>query len=231
MIRFLHYITTCGRSYYPCAKATGAMASLTLPMAPPKLMLMLLLSLVRGDMRGGHPEPDKSKTCWYPNGQQASNHYPCSSQLPGVCCSVNSVCMSNGLCLNADFTSYTEGTCTNSTWEVSTCPDFCSKGKRLSTPRIRSRLMQLGDWKYLESQPHVVDFCGDGNDGNGNQVETWCCNKPGDSDCCNKDFAKHALDPESAVALILYTTFESPYAKPWADFCKNQSILCIGIEC
>lgn len=136
MIRFLHYITTCGRSYYPCAKATGAMASLTLPMAPPKLMLMLLLSLVRGDMRGGHPEPDKSKTCWYPNGQQASNHYPCSSQLPGVCCSVNSVCMSNGLCLNADFTSYTEGTCTNSTWEVSTCPDFCSKGKRLSTPRI-----------------------------------------------------------------------------------------------
>ncbi|EMC93618.1 hypothetical protein BAUCODRAFT_246983 [Baudoinia panamericana UAMH 10762] len=117
-----------------------------------------------------------AQNCYYPNGDLAHGDAPCSSN-GGACCPLNWACESNGLCYlgNADY--YGRYTCTDQTWQASSCPGFCTQN---NTAGGNEALLQ----------------CSDGS---------WCCDGNRSFNCCdvaNGDNASFSLPRGSQVAFI-----------------------------
>ncbi|KAF2258409.1 hypothetical protein CC78DRAFT_587165 [Lojkania enalia] len=96
-------------------------------------------------------------TCYYPNGDTATGHFPCNATADAsVCCAETFQCMSNGLCLDPrypDFGRVLRGGCTDENGGEGTCPDFC-----------------LNEWPQGDQ---AVYYCGNGE---------YCCSS---EDCCS----------------------------------------------
>jgi hypothetical protein len=71
--------------------------------------------------------------CYYPNAASASTHTPCdASAETSACCDPGDLCLSNGYCFQqfgAWSNRLARGSCTDSTWGSSICPQFCDDGK------------------------------------------------------------------------------------------------------
>jgi hypothetical protein len=71
--------------------------------------------------------------CYYPNAASASPHTPCDeSAETSACCNPGDLCLSNGYCFQqfgAWANRLARGSCTDSTWSSSICPQFCDDGK------------------------------------------------------------------------------------------------------
>lgn len=71
-----------------------------------------------------------SKSCYYPDGIQATDNTPCNQNANasvGVCCGPGFTCLSNGLCQQGQY--LFRGTCTDSTWKNQDCPSYCKSGR------------------------------------------------------------------------------------------------------
>ncbi|KAF3395887.1 hypothetical protein F1880_006874 [Penicillium rolfsii] len=66
-----------------------------------------------------------NRTCYYPDGTEATNSVPCTAKTTTACCGVNNICLSNGYCLdvNQPF-SLSRGGCTAQKWGTG-CPGHC----------------------------------------------------------------------------------------------------------
>ena len=67
------------------------------------------------------------KQCFYPNGLQAKNDFPCDTKAAdGPCCggSVGAFCLTNKLCKGPDGNTI-RGSCTSADWSSPECPQFC----------------------------------------------------------------------------------------------------------
>lgn len=74
-----------------------------------------------------------AQTCFFPNGDVSSRDTPCRalpSDQASACCAYMDVCLDNGLCLaQQDNEVVSRGSCTDSTWQSDTCPQYCQDGK------------------------------------------------------------------------------------------------------
>ncbi|KAL2130337.1 hypothetical protein VTI74DRAFT_6588 [Chaetomium olivicolor] len=67
------------------------------------------------------------KQCFFPNGQQAANDFPCDpNAADSPCCggSVGGVCLTNKLCRSPDGNTI-RGSCTDKSWNSPECPQYC----------------------------------------------------------------------------------------------------------
>jgi hypothetical protein len=104
---------------------------------------------------------EDTRACYTPDGTIAENNFACSPDLD-VCCGLNAVCLSNLLCYDPKQSfvqGFNRGTCTDPTWQSSSCPTFCDQCK---SPTKEAWLMQLVN---RNSGTEVIS-CGS----NG-----WCC--------------------------------------------------------
>ena len=73
-------------------------------------------------------------TCYFPSGLESKGS-PCNHTADvSTCCGPGIVCLGNGLCTpgkNAGNYKFFRGSCTDSTWKSSACPNFCL-GRRCS---------------------------------------------------------------------------------------------------
>lgn len=107
---------------------------LSFNMATFKVSSVLLL-LLKVMSRTASAQPPLG-SCYYPNGQWASNQYPCYSyRYISFCCPSGWSCYSNQLCVVTDpdtaNSSYpigttAQGTCTNPQKDTGSCGGFCS---------------------------------------------------------------------------------------------------------
>lgn len=67
------------------------------------------------------------RTCYYPNGQEASGNVPCTDSMYTSCCGESAICLSNGYCMDVERQPYTmsRGACTDSSWGAD-CPSQCA---------------------------------------------------------------------------------------------------------
>jgi hypothetical protein len=77
--------------------------------------------------------------CYYPDGKVAPGLIPCNSTAKvSHCCRDADVCLSNGLCFSTGLSSIVRRGCTDSTWNETTCPSFCTggpEGRYNATPK------------------------------------------------------------------------------------------------
>jgi hypothetical protein len=77
----------------------------------------------------------KGAQCYWPDGTPALPDVPCTAGSGDTfCCWSGHTCLSNKLCLDPAILPgnpgrYKRGTCTDSTWESSECPSFCTSGR------------------------------------------------------------------------------------------------------
>ncbi|EYE90423.1 uncharacterized protein EURHEDRAFT_510775 [Aspergillus ruber CBS 135680] len=67
------------------------------------------------------------RTCYYPNGHEASGNVPCTDSQYTSCCGENVICLSNGYCMDVESQPYTmsQSACTDSSWAAD-CPSQCA---------------------------------------------------------------------------------------------------------
>ncbi|KAL2044675.1 hypothetical protein N7G274_002449 [Stereocaulon virgatum] len=69
-------------------------------------------------------------SCYYPNGDlSTAGDRPCNTSGDGPCCPFGWQCESNGLCYLENAGYYGRYTCTDKTWQSSSCPQFCTYDK------------------------------------------------------------------------------------------------------
>lgn len=73
----------------------------------------------------------QAQNCYYPDGGVSSTDAACSSN-GGACCPLHWECMSNGLCYYPQADYYGRYTCTDETWQSSSCPQLCTEGNTAS---------------------------------------------------------------------------------------------------
>ncbi|KAI1733999.1 hypothetical protein F4680DRAFT_365412 [Xylaria scruposa] len=66
--------------------------------------------------------------CYYPGGNPTDEDFPCGDGVNhSHCCGLNSICLSNKLCLHPSGSfELSRGSCTDSTWQSSNCPTYCT---------------------------------------------------------------------------------------------------------
>src|ERR1700710_1323882 len=77
-------------------------------------------------------------TCYYPNGDVTPADVACSDSTDeAACCGQGYACLSNGICMRNEETidansqnTYVRGSCTDSSWKSSFCPNFCVDPER-----------------------------------------------------------------------------------------------------
>jgi hypothetical protein len=80
-------------------------------------------------------------TCYYPNGQVASNYIPCNSSVVSVCCPSTDPYLSNGLCYSVAGSYPYRACCTEQTWQSDACLSYCrDAGMRLALPSLHVSL-------------------------------------------------------------------------------------------
>ncbi|KAK4959866.1 hypothetical protein LTR10_002754 [Elasticomyces elasticus] len=104
-----------------------------------------------------HLKITTAQNCYYPNGNVTTGPDAACSSDGGVCCPYQWECMSNGLCYNPGADIFGRYTCTDETWQSSSCPQLCTQGNTAS-----------GDEALLQ--------CSDGS---------WCCDGDRSFDCCS----------------------------------------------
>lgn len=128
----------------------------------------------------------------YNEGGSVSSDIPCnSSSSVSQCCGANWACLSNGLCQEHGTTAYSQGTCTDPTFQG--CLSFCNQGmwnSPLESAPVASRLIDIVTAQFDSFTE--VSRC----DSNGN---SWCCAGAagqglGGTDCCTTNLTT-ALEP------------------------------------
>ncbi|PWY67248.1 hypothetical protein BO94DRAFT_540463 [Aspergillus sclerotioniger CBS 115572] len=68
-----------------------------------------------------------ANTCYFPNGNIATENVPCSSDGHSACCGTGDICLSNNLCMDTAEQPYvlSRGACTDPDWESENCPSVC----------------------------------------------------------------------------------------------------------
>jgi hypothetical protein len=76
--------------------------------------------------------------CYNPDGSQANNDVPCTSDSTTFCCSKGDVCMSNGLCYLQGKRGFvlSRASCTDRSWNSCGSYTYCSKWKILQSEGI-----------------------------------------------------------------------------------------------
>jgi hypothetical protein len=70
---------------------------------------------------------DDYRACYYPHGNKALDHVPCSDEEQTACCASDHICMANGLCLDAGSNQpygFSRAACTDIKWGAG-CPQVC----------------------------------------------------------------------------------------------------------
>lgn len=98
-------------------------------------------------------------TCYSPNGEAALGNYPCFlGQAVSPCCGGGSICEASGLCKVVGSQAVSDlirGTCTDSTWQSTDCPQYCTTADTGGTNLISCQNVTNSD----------LDFCCDHTDG------------------------------------------------------------------
>lgn len=64
--------------------------------------------------------------CYYPDGSTATGDTPCGNGTDVACCGKDSICLTNGLCMDvAQPYSLARSSCSDQTWTSSNCPNYC----------------------------------------------------------------------------------------------------------
>lgn len=100
-------------------------------------------------------------TCYFPDGTP-SEDIPChSNSSVDYCCGKNSICFENQVCLN-NVGTFGRGSCTDKSWNSSTCPFFCVSGNSCIELILIFRLMMLPkprptkQWRPDDSMPAAL---------------------------------------------------------------------------
>lgn len=138
-----------------------------------------------------------SKSCYYPDGIQATDNTPCSQNASvGICCGPGFTCLSNGLCQQGQY--LFRGTCTDSTWRNDDCPSYCKSGRSIRN---------LSWWISFRS--------GGTNNHLGQQLDNWvsscpslgsgyfCCGS--DNLCCKNSTLIFDLGPGTVLSTAVST--------------------------
>ena len=129
--------------------------------------------------------------CYYPNGSPSKeNDIPCNTSGDGPCCPDQWQCESNGLCFLENEGYYGRYTCTDQTWQSSSCPQICTHGIfRLMLARTEMKLTE--DVDLTANGNEAVLECTSGS---------YCCdsNRPelsGGTACCEAGAPRSSLAP------------------------------------
>lgn len=125
-----------------------------------------------------------AQNCYYPNGELAQGDGPCYT-TDGTCCPYQWQCLSNGLCYLDNENYYGRYTCTDQSWQSSSCPNYCTNGG--TAPGNEALLL-----------------CADGS---------WCCDGDRSFNCCTTAGTDHFRLPQgSPISLILDVPSAMPEA-------------------
>ncbi|RDW76290.1 uncharacterized protein DSM5745_06282 [Aspergillus mulundensis] len=70
-------------------------------------------------------------TCYYPNGNPATDDVQCTSGDKSACCGSGSICLSNGLCMGiVQPFGLSRGSCTDPSFEIDECTNACTNIQR-----------------------------------------------------------------------------------------------------
>lgn len=127
-----------------------------------------------------------AQNCYYPDGTlDTSGVAACESQ-GGACCPLNWACTSNGLCYLESEDFYGRYTCTDQTWQSSSCPGICTQDN-------------------TASGNEAILWCPNGN---------WCCDGNRSFDCCAMDDMDFfALPRPTPIAFISSVQSPTPEAE------------------
>jgi len=65
-------------------------------------------------------------TCFFPNRDVHDLGKPCDPDASNsACCEATHTCLSNGLCFDTHFNHVIRGSCTDSSWDDASCPQYC----------------------------------------------------------------------------------------------------------
>ena len=130
--------------------------------------------------------------CHFHDGTVAANYSPCKSTAPVThCCQDGQACLSNGLCFVSFSASIYTETCTDATWQDSSCFLKCTQSK-LSKILGRIHTKHCCAVAHIESltKPSSLAI------GNKNDIsilyrcnnDDWCCSTGGNvTSCCQDD--------------------------------------------
>ena len=128
-------------------------------------------------------------SCYYPDGSPSiENDIPCDTSGYGPCCPDQWLCESNGLCYLENEGYYGRYTCTDQTWQSSSCPQICTHGIfRLLLARTEMKLTR--DVDLTAGGNEAVLECTSGS---------YCCdsNRPelsGGTACCEAGAPRFSL--------------------------------------
>ena len=94
-----------------------------------------------------------AQNCYYPDGNLTKGPDAACSSGGGTCCPYQWECLSNGLCYLPSANYYGRYTCTDATWQSSSCPQLCTEG---NTAVGDEALLQCSDGSCeLKPLPHL----------------------------------------------------------------------------
>lgn len=129
-------------------------------------------------------------SCYYPNGDPSIGEIdiPCNTSGDSPCCPDQWQCESNGLCFLENEGYYGRYTCTDQTWQSSSCPQICTHG--MFRPVLgRTEMKLTEDVDLTANGNEAVLECTSGS---------YCCdsNRPelsGGTACCEAGAPKFSL--------------------------------------
>ncbi len=80
-----------------------------------------------------------ARSCYFPDGNNATKDTPCKSATVSTCCQEGATCLDNGLCFDpfgSAVGGYIRGSCTDKSWASSSCPQYCTYGKISTSPQL-----------------------------------------------------------------------------------------------
>ncbi|TKA67759.1 hypothetical protein B0A55_08431 [Friedmanniomyces simplex] len=147
--------------------------------------LAIILVVLLGTLL--HIRSATAQNCYYPDGNLTNGPDAACSSGGGACCPYQWECLSNGLCYLPTAAYYGRYTCTDATWQSSSCPQLCTEGN--TAP---------GDEALLQ--------CSDGS---------WCCDGDRSFNCCTTADTNYFLLPQgTSYASITSVPSPTPVASP-----------------
>ncbi|KAK0943608.1 hypothetical protein LTR29_004779 [Friedmanniomyces endolithicus] len=141
-----------------------------------------------------------AQNCYYPDGNLTKGPDAACSSGGGACCPYQWECLSNGLCYLPSANYYGRYTCTDATWQSSSCPQLCTEGNTA-----------VGDEALLQ--------CSDGS---------WCCDGDRSFNCCTTANINYFLLPQgTSYASITSVPSPTPVASPVSSNAPPSTSLAI----
>ena len=128
-------------------------------------------------------------SCYYPDGSpSAQNDIPCDTSGYGPCCPDLWQCEINGLCFLDGVGEYGRWTCTDQTWQSSSCPQICTHSI-FGLMLARTEMKLTEDVDLTADGPETVNECTSGS---------YCCDsyRPelfGGTACCEAGAPRFSL--------------------------------------